>query len=238
MNNQSTNNKKTTEELHMQQLNNSQLGDIAMLVKKFNFEEMKACLEAGSNLSKLDTLEASVEKFSRQFRADFGVLGNMMSGSKAHYSLNEKLNLLTKSEKEFFVLICHQYSHGDEDIIHNISDMVNEHCKDVDLWPAEQINISGSCNVILEFKPFVSSVCNDVCIDTYTIFSIPSTAHNSKVSVDILRQMIEGLGYQVLDISPVEKCNHADNNTTQVNYIIDTTLPPHIYFSLMSEEAA
>jgi hypothetical protein len=243
MNNQSTNNTKTTGEIHMQQINQIQLEVSPLLVQKFNFEEMKACLEAGMSLSKLDTLEASVEKFSRQFRADFGVLGNMMSGSRAHYSLNEKLELLTEPEKNLLVLLCHQYWHGEEDIIHCIGELVNEHCQSIDLWPggksSDQNKISGSLDITLDFKSFVPSVCNDVnCMDIYTGFSIPSSDHNSMTSLEILGQMIGKLGYQVLSISPVEEFNYDDNTVSQINYVIDTNLPIHIYFSLMADEAA
>lgn len=227
----------------MQQLNQSQLEAISLLVQQFNSEEMRACLEAGMSLRKRDSLEISEETLDRRLRADFGVLGNMMSGSKAHYSLMKKLELLTESEKNLLVLLCHQYWHGDEYIIHSIGELVNEHCQSIDLWPcgksSDQNKISASLDITLDFKSFVSSICNDIdCMDICVIFSIPSSAHNSKVSVDILRQMIEGLGYQVFSISPVKQWNDGKNKTSQVNYIVETNLPTYIYFSLMSDEAA
>jgi hypothetical protein len=70
-----------------------------------------------------------------------------MSSSREHSALMEKLNLLTGSEKKLFVLLCHQYWHGEEDTILMIGQLVNDNCP-IDLWPngqtAEQNKINGS----------------------------------------------------------------------------------------------
>jgi hypothetical protein len=58
------------------------------------------------------------------------------------------------------------------------------------------------------------------------------------MSVEVLGQMIDKLGYQVMSIGPVEELNYDYNTVTQVNYVIDTNLPINIYFSLMSDKAA
>jgi hypothetical protein len=243
MKTRSTGNTNKTGSKNMKPINQIQLEVSLLLVEQFNYEEMRTCLEAAMSLSKIRSLKVSKEILFKTLRADFSVLGNMMSGSNAHYSLIKKLELLTESEKNLLVLLCHQYWHGEEDIIHSIGELVNEHCQSIDSWPSgkssDQNKISGTLDITLDFKSFVSSVCNDVnCMDICTSFSIPSSGHNSMMSVEILRQMINKLGYQVLSIIPVEDFNYNYNTVTQVNHVIDTNLPISIYFNLMADEAA
>lgn len=240
---QSTNNTITSGVNSMLSLSNKRTGSAVALLKNFNYEEMRTCQEAAMSLSKLDTFSAAKEKLFSTFRTDFGVLGNMMSCSSEHYTLIEKLNSLTEPEQGLLVVLCHQYWHGEEDTTIQIGQLVNDNCHSIDLWPngkaIEHNKISGSLGVTLDFKQFISSVCNDVdCMDIATQFSIPSSAPNSMLHLEILRQMIEELGYLVFSMNPVQLVNYDDNEVAQINYIIDTNLPIHIYFSLMSDEAA
>lgn len=243
MKTQSTDTTKNTVDIYMEKLKETRLESTILFCKKFNSDEMKTCLEATMSISVEGTLETFEEILFKTLKTDFGVFGDIMSGSNEHYSLIEKINLLTESEKDLIVLLCYQFYCDKKNIFHSITELVNEHCQPVVLWPRDKIvelkSISGSLGVSLDFKSFVSSVCNDVnCMDIYTGFSIPSSDHNSMTSVEILGQMIGRLGYQVLSISPVEEFNYDDNTVTQVNYVIDTNLPIHIYFSLMADEAA
>lgn len=177
MNNQTKNNTNTTGEIHMQ-LNKSQLEAAPLLVQKFNFEEMKVCLEAGISLSKLVSLETSEETLYR-------VLRNMMSGSNAYYSLIEKLNLLTKSEKELFFLLCNQSWHGEEEIINSISDIVSKHCENSQVsdipnfeeWKCQFLSLidmfkSQYPDRILSFEELDDmqyEAFRDLCYDEYNI---------------------------------------------------------------------
>jgi len=243
MKTQSTDSTKNTVDIYIEKLKKTRLESTVLFCKKFNSEEMRTCLEATMSISVEGSLETFEEILFKTLKTDFGVFGNIMSGSNEHYSLIEKINLLTESEKDLIVLLCYRFYCDKKNTFHNITELVNEHCQPVGLWPRDKIvelkSISASLAVTLDFKSFVSSVCNDVnCMDVSTIFSIPSSANNSMMSVEILGQMIDKLGYQVLSISPVEELNYDDNTVTQVNYVIDTNLPINIYFSLMANEAA
>ncbi|MFT6905199.1 MAG: hypothetical protein ACJAS1_001853 [Oleiphilaceae bacterium] len=243
MNIQSTKNTITSGVISIPSLNKKRTESAVALLKNFNYEEMRTCQEAAMSLSKLDTFGAAKEKLFSILRTDFEVLGNMMSGSSEHYTLIEKLNSLTEPEQDLLVVLCHQYWHGEEDKILQIGQLVNDNCHSIDLWPngkaVEHNKISGDLDVTLDFESFVTSVCNKVdCMDITTSFSIPSSLHNSMLHVEILRQMIERLGYQVLHMCPVEEFSSDNTEVAQVNYVIDTNLPIHIYFSLISEEAA
>jgi hypothetical protein len=135
MNIQSTNNTITSGVISMELQSNKQTESAVALLVNFNYEEMRTCLEAAMNLSKLDTFDDAKEKFSRTLRTDFGVLGNMVSGSNEHYSLIKKFNLLTKPEQELLVFLCNQYWHGEEDTIFKIGQLINDNCDYIDLWP-------------------------------------------------------------------------------------------------------
>lgn len=240
---QLTKNAITPGVISMPSLSKKRTESAVTLLKSFNYEEMRTCQEAAMSLSKLDTFGAAKEKLFSTFRTDFGVLGNMMSGSSEHYTLIEKLNSLKEPEQDLLVVLCHQYWHGEEDTTLQIGQLVNDNCHSIDLWPngkaVEHNKINGLLDITLDFKSFVSTVCNDIdCMDTATTFSIPSSLHNSMLYVEILRQMIERLGYQVLYMCPVEEFSYDSSKAAPVNYVIDTNLPIHIYFSLISDEAA
>jgi hypothetical protein len=119
----------------MQQLSHLQIDSAAILIKNFNYEEMRTCLEAAMSLSKLDSLDVSKAKLFRTLMTDFGVLGNMISGSSEHHALMKKLNLLSEPERELLVFITHQYWHGEEDTILKVGQLVNDNCHSIDLWP-------------------------------------------------------------------------------------------------------
>jgi hypothetical protein len=172
MKTQSTDTTKNTVDIYMEELKEQRLESTILFCKKFNSEEMRTCLEATMSISVEGTLETFEEMLFKTLKSDFGVFGNIMSGSNEHYSLIEKINLLTESEKDLIVLLCYRFCCDKENIIHNMIELVNEHCQSIDLWPRDKIaelkNISGSLDVTLDFKLFVSSVCNDVnCMDVY-----------------------------------------------------------------------
>jgi hypothetical protein len=118
----------------MRLFSDKKLESVTTLIKQFNYEEMRTCFESAMSLSKLDTFVTSEENFFRTLRTDFEVIGNILSGSREHYSLMKKINLLTKSERELLVFISLQHLYGEEGMTLQIGQLVNDNCHSVDLW--------------------------------------------------------------------------------------------------------
>ncbi len=118
---------------------------ITNILSKFDEQEARTCLEA---VMLLNLRDFSEEKFYETLRNDFGVLGNIMSGSNDHYKLMRKINSLSISEKINFANFCLGMWKGSIEEMEEIAEAVNRHCIEKDVMKltgfSEESHISTS----------------------------------------------------------------------------------------------